>query len=90
MVEKFDKDVFDALFKSVIVGGMDGEEKNSHMLTFVLLEDRTNIGNNKMKYLVFDWFEMKVNFYEFVKNEFGINKKRNINSIPIRLAIENE
>lgn len=87
-ITEFDQDVFEALFKNVIVGGMDGEVKNSHMLTFVFSDDRATEGNNSMKYIVFDRFDMDVNFYEFVKNEFGVNKKRFINSIPIRLAIE--
>ena len=34
------------------------------------------------------WYQ--VDFYEFVKNEYGVNKKRIINSIPIRIAVENE
>ena len=89
-IEEFDKDVFEALFKNVIVGGMDGEEKNSHMLTFVFSEDRTNPGTAKMKYLVFDRFDMPVDFYEFYKNEYGVNKRRYIKSIPIRLAIETQ
>lgn len=87
-ITEFDQDVFETLFKNVIVGGMDGEVKNSHMLTFVFSDDRATEGNNSMKYIVFDRFDMDVNFYEFVKNEFGVNKKRFINSIPIRLAIE--
>ncbi len=33
---------------------------------------------------------MLVDFYEFVKNEYGVNKKRIISSIPIRIAVENE
>lgn len=33
---------------------------------------------------------MPVDFYEFVKNEYGVNNKRIINSIPIRIAVENE
>ena len=59
------------------------------MLTFVFLDDRTTSGY-KTNYIVIDSFGMSVNFYEFVKNEFGVNKKQIINSIPIRIAVENE
>ena len=41
----------------------------------------------RKNYLLFD---MAVDFYEFVKNEFGVNKKLIINSFPIRIAVENE
>ena len=44
----------------------------------------------KTNYIVIDSFNMPVDFYEFVKNEYGVNNKRIINSIPIRIAVENE
>ena len=31
-----------------------------------------------------------LDFYEFIKNECGVNKKKIINSIPIRIAVESE
>ena len=42
----------------------------------------------KTNYIVIDSFDMPVDFYEFVKNEYGVNKKRIINSIPIRIAVK--
>lgn len=44
----------------------------------------------KDEIIVIDSFDMPVDFYEFVKNEYGVNKKKIINSIPIRIAVENE
>ena len=89
-LDEFDEDIFEALIKKVIVGGVDDNgEKIHHMLTFVFSEDRTNRGL-KSNYLVIDEFNMKVDFYEFIKNECGVNKKKIINSIPIRIAVESE
>lgn len=89
-LDEFDEDIFEALIKKVIVGGVDDNgEKIHHMLTFVFSEDRTNRGL-KSNYLVIDEFKMKVDFYEFIKNECGVNKKKIINSIPIRIAVESE
>ena len=81
--------LFEALIKKVVVGGFDDEgNKIHHMLTFVFSGDRTNSGY-KTNYIVIDSFDMDVDFYEFVKNEYGVNKKNIINSIPIRIAVEN-
>ena len=44
------------------------------MLTFVFFEDRKTNGY-KTNYIVIDSFDMPVDFYEFVKNEYGVNKK---------------
>lgn len=72
------------------MGGVDDDgEKIHHMLTFVFSEDRTNRGL-KSNYLVIDEFNMKVDFYDFIKNECGVNKKKIINFIPIRIAVESE
>jgi hypothetical protein len=59
------------------------------MLTFVFSRDRKTNGY-KTNYIVIDSLDMPVDFYEFVKNEYGENKKRIINSIPIRIAVETE
>ena len=89
-IDEFDEDIFEALIKKVVVGGLDDDgNKIHHMLTFVFSEDRKTNGY-KTNYIVIDSFDMPVNFYEFVKNEYGVNKKRIINSIPIRIAVENE
>jgi hypothetical protein len=78
------------LIKKVVVGGLDDDgNKIHHMLTFVFSGDRKTNGY-KTNYIVIDSFDMPVDFYEFVKNEYGVNKKRIINSIPIRIAVENE
>ena len=76
----FDQDVFEALFKNVIEGGMDDEANNSHMFTFVFSDYRATEGNNSTKHIVFYRFDKDVNLYEFVKNEFGVNKKRLLSS----------
>ena len=89
-IDEFDEDVFEALIKKVVVGGLDDDgNKIHHMLTFVFSEDRKTSGY-KTNYIVIDSFDMPVDFYEFVKNEYGVNKKKIINSIPIRIAVENE
>lgn len=89
-IDEFDEDVFEALIKKVVVGGLDDDgNKIHHMLTFVFSEDRKTNGY-KTNYIVIDSFDMPVDFYEFVKNEYGVNKKRIINSILVRMAVENE
>ena len=87
-IEVFEPDAFEALIKSVIVGGRDEEGNvDSHMLTFIFAGDRTNLGE-KIKYLVFDTFPMKVHLYEFVKTDCGAYKRNIIDSINVRIAIE--
>ena len=87
-IEVFEPDAFEALIKTVIVGGKDEEGNvDSHMLTFIFAGDRTNLGE-KMKYLVFDTFQMPVHLYEFVKTDCGANRRKVIDSINVRIAIE--
>ena len=83
-IDEFDEDVFEALIKTVVVSGLDDDEnKIHHMLTFVFFENRKTNGY-KTNYIVIDSFNMPVDFYGFVMNEYGVNKKRIVNSIPIK------
>lgn len=59
------------------------------MITLFFSKDRRNSGRAS-NYIVIDTLDMPVDFYEFVKNEYVVNKKKIINSIPIRIAVENE
>ena len=89
-IDEFDADVFEALIKNVVVGGYNEDgTKEPHMITFVFSDNRMT-PNLDMNYTVVDSFNVDVNFYDFNKNDKGILKRLLINSVPVRIAIENE
>lgn len=89
-IDEFDEDVFEALIKNVIVGGYDeAGNKQTHMVTFVLSQDRIS-SNLDMQYTVIDSFDMPVHFYDFNKDEKGILRRKIVEKIIVRIAVENE
>lgn len=89
-MSEFDGDVFEALIKNVVIGGYDeANTKNPFMITFVFSANKTSLSTD-MEFTVLDSFNMKTNIYAFEKNRFDERVKVAINSIPIRIAIENE
>ena len=89
-IEEYDEDVFEALIKNVIVGGYDeAGNKEPHMITYVLSQDRIST-NLDMQYTVIDSFDMPVLFYDFNKDEKGILRRKIVDKIIVRIAVENE
>lgn len=65
-MNEFDEDVFEALIKKVVVGGVDENgDRNSHMLTYVFSEDRTNNGR-KTNYIVIDIYDISMSLIRIV------------------------
>lgn len=89
-MNEFDADVFEALIKNVVIGGYDEvNTKNPFMINFVFSANRSTLSTD-IEFTILDSFNKKTNIYTFEKNRFGERVKVTINSIPIRIAIENE